>query len=60
VVSALVDDPGAVADVRRALELLAAADAGDEDAAFTVDAVEDHELGWYAAQELPALVELER
>jgi hypothetical protein len=59
VASALVDDPAAVADVRRALSALAAADAGDEDAAFTVDSVEDHELGWYAAQELSALVELE-
>jgi len=25
----------------------------------TVDAVEDHELGWYAVQELSALVALE-
>ena len=36
-----------------------AADAGDDDAAFVVGAVEDHELGWYAVQELSALVELE-
>ncbi len=57
--SALVDDPSAVDDVRRALPALSAADAGDDDAAFTVDAVDDHELGWYAAQELPALVALE-
>jgi hypothetical protein len=60
VVSALVDDPAAVPDVRRALGSLAAADAGDQDAAFVVESVEDHELGWYAAQELAALVELER
>jgi len=60
VVSALVDDPTAVPDVRQALGSLAAADAGDEDAAFVVESVEDHELGWYAAQELAALVELER
>jgi hypothetical protein len=45
--------------VRSALGSLAAADAGDEDAGFTVDAVEDHELGWYAAQELSVLVEIE-
>ncbi len=57
--SALVDDPSAVDDVRRALTALPAADAGDADAAFVVDAVEDHELGWYAVQELSALVELE-
>jgi hypothetical protein len=59
VASALVDDPAAVPDVRQAVAALAAADAGDEDAVFTVDAVEDHELGWYAAQELSALVQLE-
>jgi hypothetical protein len=59
VASALVDDPAAEPDVRSALGSLAAADAGDEDAGFTVDAVEDHELGWYAAQELSVLVEIE-
>ncbi len=57
--SALVDDPSAVDDVRRALAVMPAADAGDDDAAFLVGAVEDHELGWYAVQELSALVELE-
>lgn len=57
--SALVDDPSAADDVRLAIAALAAADAGDADAAFTVEAVEDHELGWYAAQELAALVALE-
>lgn len=59
VVSAHVDDETAGADVRRAVAALAAADAGDEDAQFTVDSVEDHELAWFAAQELPILVELE-
>ena len=59
VVSALVDDPGAVADVRRGVEALPRAEAGDEDATFAVDSVEDHDLAWYAAQELAALVELE-
>jgi hypothetical protein len=57
--SALVDDPSAVDDVRQALAALPAADAGDDDAAFTVDTVDDHELGWYAVQELSALVALE-
>ena len=38
------------------LAALAAADAGDDDAAFVVESVEDHELGWWAVQELPALV----
>ncbi|MGZ4591103.1 MAG: DUF6912 family protein [Actinomycetes bacterium] len=59
VVSAHVDDSAAQDDVRRAVAALAAADLGDEDAQFTVDGVEDHELAWYAAQELNALVELE-
>jgi len=57
--SALVDDPSAAEDVRAAIAALAAAEAGDDDAIFTVDAVEDHELGWYAAQELAVLVEVE-
>ena len=59
VVSAHVDDHDAEGDVQVALGLLAAADAGDEDARFAVDSVEDHELAWFAAQEMNALVELE-
>jgi len=59
VVSALVDDEDAADDVRRAVRALDAADAGDEDAVLVVDDLEDHELGWYAAQELSALVALE-
>ena len=59
VVSAHVDDTAAEDDVRRAVAALAAADRGDEDAQFLVDGVEDHELGWYAAQEIGPLVELE-
>lgn len=58
VAAALVDDPAAAEDVRRALAALPAAEGGDDDAAFVVEAVEDHELAWYAAQELPVLVEL--
>jgi hypothetical protein len=50
-----VDGPEAEADVRSAAQALAAADAGDEDARFTVDGAEGHELGWYATQELPYL-----
>lgn len=60
VAAALVDDPAAAEDVRRALAALRAADAGDDDAAFVVDAVEDHELAWHAPQELPVLVEPDR
>jgi hypothetical protein len=55
--SALIDDPEAAADVRGAVEALPAADAGDEDAKFTVDGAEGHELGWYATQELSYLVQ---
>jgi hypothetical protein len=55
--SALIDAPEAAADVRGAVEALPAADAGDEDAKFAVDGAEGHELGWYAAQELPYLAE---
>ena len=59
VVSAHVDDEAAADDVRRAVAVLGAANAGDEDAQFVVDGVEDHELGWFAAQEIGPLVELE-
>ena len=54
--SALVDDRQAADDVRVGALALAAADAGDEDAAVAVETVTDHELGWWAVQELPALV----
>ena len=57
--SALVDDERAGDDVRRAVLALDAAAAGDQDAQFVVDSVEDHELAWYAAQEIGVLVELE-
>jgi hypothetical protein len=55
--SAHVDDPEAGDDVRGAAGALPAADAGDEDARFTVDGAEGHELGWYATQELSYLAE---
>ena len=53
--AAHVDAPDADADVRGAVQALPAADAGDEDAQFTVDGAEGHELAWYATQELPYL-----
>jgi 1-pyrroline-5-carboxylate dehydrogenase len=56
--SAHVDDLEAGPDVRSAVEALSAADAGDEDARFTVDGAEGHELGWYATQELSYLTDL--
>jgi hypothetical protein len=52
VVSGHVDDPAAAGDVRAAVAAVHAADAGDEDARFTVDGAEGHELMWYATQEL--------
>ena len=55
--AAHVDAPDAGADVRSAVEALPAADAGDDDARFTVDGAEGHELGWYATQELSYLTE---
>lgn len=55
--AAHVDTPDASADVRSAMQALPAADAGDEDARFTVDGAEGHELGWYATQELSFLAE---
>jgi hypothetical protein len=55
IVSGHVDDLAAVDDVRTAVAALPAADAGDEDAQFSVGAAEGHELMWYATQELPHL-----
>ncbi|MFI2432587.1 DUF6912 family protein [Streptomyces sp. NPDC018693] len=51
-----VDAGDAEADVAAAAEALAAADAGDDDAQFVVDGAEDHELLWYATQEIANLV----
>jgi hypothetical protein len=47
-----IDDPDAAEDVAAAAAAISAADAGDEDAEFTVDGAEGHELAWYATQEL--------
>ncbi|MCQ4042527.1 DUF6912 family protein [Streptantibioticus rubrisoli] len=51
-----VDAGDAEPDVAAAAEALGAADAGDDDARFVVDGAEDHELLWYATQEIPALI----
>jgi hypothetical protein len=51
-----IDDVAAVSDVSRAVAALAAADAGEEDARFVVEAAEAHELAWYATQEVPELL----
>jgi len=52
VVSGHIDDVSAVKDIEAAVAALAAADDGDDDARFTVDGAEGHELLWYATQEL--------
>lgn len=53
-----VDSGDAEGDVAAAAAALGAADQGDDDAQFTVDGAEDHELLWYATQEIPNLVGL--
>ena len=57
IVSGLVDEPAAAADVAAAVAALPAAEAGDGDAQFAVDGAEGHELLWYATQELARLGE---
>ncbi|GLY89024.1 DUF6912 family protein [Actinoallomurus iriomotensis] len=56
IVSGHVDDAEAETDVRAARAASDAADAGDDDARFTVDGAAGHELLWYATQELPHLL----
>lgn len=55
IVSGHVDDATAAPEIQAAAAALGAADTGDEDAQFTVDCAEGHELMWYATQELPDL-----
>jgi len=58
IVSVLVDGAEAEPIVARAIDLIDAADLGDEDAELAVGDVDDHDLAWFATQELPFLVEL--
>ena len=53
-----VDAPEAEEAVRAAAAVIDDADLGDEDAELALGDVEDHELAWYATQELPFLLEL--
>ncbi|WP_035793408.1 DUF6912 family protein [Kitasatospora mediocidica] len=55
-VHADVADQEVADDVAAAAEAIGKADAGDDDAQFTVDGAEDHELLWYATQEIAALL----
>nr|WP_187776222.1 hypothetical protein [Spelaeibacter cavernicola] len=58
VASAHVDLAEAETTIERAIAVIDDADLGDADAEFVLGDAEDHELAWYAAQELPFLVEL--
>ncbi|WP_191987912.1 DUF6912 family protein [Mycobacteroides salmoniphilum] len=58
VVAAHVDLAQAEPDVVRAAEVIDAADLGDEDAELVVGDAQDHDLAWYATQELPFLLDL--
>ncbi|SED12691.1 MULTISPECIES: DUF6912 family protein [unclassified Streptomyces] len=51
-----VDADDAETDVAAAAEALEAAEGGDDDAQPAVDGADDHELLWYATQEIPSLV----
>lgn len=44
--------------VRTAATVVDAADLGDPDAEFVLGDAEDHEMAWYATQEIPFLLEL--
>jgi hypothetical protein len=52
IVAGHIDALDAAQDMAAAAAAIPAADAGDEDAQFTVDGAEGHELAWYATQEL--------
>jgi hypothetical protein len=58
VAAAHVDNEAAEPAVRAAAAVIEAADLGDPDADFAVGDAEDHELAWYATQELPFLLDL--
>jgi hypothetical protein len=57
VVAVHVDSEDAAADVEAARGALDAARAGDAEAEATVDRCLDHELGWFATQEIGALAQ---
>jgi hypothetical protein len=58
VIAAYVDNADAESAVVPAIEAVDTADLGDEDAEFIVGDAQDHDLAWYAPQELPFLLEL--
>ena len=58
VIAVYVDNASAEPAVAAAIEVVDLADLGDEDAELTVGDAQDHDLAWYASQELPFLLEL--
>ena len=58
ILAAFVDVAAAEPAVTAAIEVVDAADLGDEDAELIVGDAQDHDLAWYGTQELPFLVEL--
>ena len=58
VAAAYVDNAAAEPAVAAAIAVIDAADLGDEDAELTVGDAQDHDLAWYATQELPFLLDL--
>jgi hypothetical protein len=58
VVAAFVDNAAAEGHVAAAIAVIDEADLGDEDAELMVGDAQDHDLAWYATQELPFLLEL--
>lgn len=58
VVAVHVDGSDAETVVRAAADRVDAADLGDEDAELALGDAEDHDLAWYATQELPFLLDL--
>lgn len=57
VAAAFVDLAAAEPAVQAALKVIDAADLGDEDAELVVGDAQDHDMAWYATQELPFLLE---
>ena len=57
-VAVYVDIAAAEPAVRAAIAVIDAADLGDEDAELAVGDAQDHDLAWYATQELPFLLDL--
>lgn len=57
VVAGFVDTAAAESAMCAAVAVVDSADLGDEDAELIVGDAQDHDMAWYAAQELPFLLE---